>query len=143
MSLSSFLLRFLLSAHPARAWHEGFWRYRENICVPGPNVLCDIDGAGGVSDLLARVTGFVTGIAAGIGVCVFIYACIQMVMSQGQDDKMAAAKKMALIALVGVFLALSADVIISALWAPAPPAPPVGPPAPPPRSILRTIILGP
>ncbi|MBI1934118.1 hypothetical protein HYS30_00460 [Candidatus Peregrinibacteria bacterium] len=81
-----------------------------------PDWARNLSGAATVSSALERITTFVIDIAAGVGVCVFIYACIQMVLSQGQDDKMTAAKKMAMIALVGVFLALSARAIIGALW---------------------------
>jgi len=95
--------------------------------------MCGLSGATISSELLPRVSNFVIDIAAGVGVCVFIYACIQIVMSQGQDDKMAAAKKMAIIALIGVFLALSTRVIMGALWSPGPTS---GPPTP---SLLRTI----
>ncbi|MBI2117477.1 hypothetical protein HYT95_01125 [Candidatus Peregrinibacteria bacterium] len=93
-------------------------QYSDKVCGGGfaPAWMCTISGAGGVTAFLGRITGFVIDIAAGVGVCVFIYACIQIVMSQGQDDKMTAAKKMAMISLVGVFLALSARVIMAALW---------------------------
>lgn len=113
----SVFLGFLVSTQIAHAWHDGFWQYEGSVCGAGyaPAWMCWISGAGGASDFLGRITGFVTGIAAGVGVCVFIYACIQMVISQGQDDKMAAAKKMAMIALVGVFLALSVGAIVGYL----------------------------
>lgn len=98
-----------------------------------PGWMKNIGNAGDVSSAIGKVTTFVTGLAAGIGVCVFIYACIRLVASQGQEDKVTAAKKTAIIALIGVFLALSAKVIIRALWSEIP----VGPQTP---SILRTIL---
>lgn len=97
-----------------------------------PGWMKNLGNAAAVSSAIGKVTIFVTGLAAGIGVCVFIYACIQLVVSQGQEDKAAAAKKTAIIALVGVFLALSANAIIGALWSETP----MGPQTP---SILRTI----
>lgn len=98
-----------------------------------PGWMKNLGGAGDVSSAIGKVTTFVTGLAAGVGVCVFIYACIRLVASQGQEDKAAAAKKMAIIALIGVFLALSAKAIISALWSDTP----MGSQTP---SILRTIL---
>lgn len=80
-----------------------------------PFFLCNILGVRGAQGILAKVTSFILAIAVGIGVCVFIYACIRMIMSQGQDDKVSAAKRMAIIALVGVFLMLSVQPIISTL----------------------------
>lgn len=114
MSVFGFLLRLLCSVSPAHATAMGtsLSQYQGLVCGAAPAWMCGISGAGGVTTFLGRITGFVIGIAAGVGVCVFIYACIQMVISQGQDDKMAAAKKMAMVALVGVFLALSGGVII-------------------------------
>ncbi len=82
-----------------------------------PGLLKNLGGAGDVSSALRIVATFVTGLAAGIGVCVFIYACIRIVTSQGQEDKVTAAKKTAIIALIGVFLALSANGIMMTLWA--------------------------
>lgn len=69
-------------------------------------------GPWGAAGFLARMGTYIVGIAAAIGVCVFIYACIRMIASQGQEDKVAAAKKMAATALVGVFLVLFIYTII-------------------------------
>lgn len=95
-------------------------QYQGKVCGAGyvPAWMCGISGVDGANLFLGKITGFILAIAASVGVCVFIYACIQMVMSQGQEDKLAAAKKMAMIALVGIFLAFSVDVIIGALWRP-------------------------
>lgn len=125
MSLSLFLLRLLGSTFLAYATavgtalsqYKGDDLTKPGVCSSGyaPAWMCEISGVTGATGVLGRVTGFVTGIAAGVGVCVFIYACIQMVMSQGQEDKMTAAKKMAMIALVGVFLTLSVQMIFDYL----------------------------
>lgn len=80
-----------------------------------PGWMKNLSGAGDVENILWIVTDFLSKLAAGVGVCVFIYACIRLVASQGQEDKAAAAKKTAIIALIGVFLALSANAIIDSL----------------------------
>lgn len=87
-----------------------------------PGWMKNLGNAAAVSSAIGRVTTFVTGLAAGVGVCVFIYACIRLVTSQGQEDKVTAAKKTAIIALIGVFLALSADAIMKTLWVEAGPS---------------------
>lgn len=119
MSVCVLALRLLGSLSSAYATTVGtsLGQYQGSVCGAGyvPAWMCGISGATGATSILGKVTDFILSIAAGVGVCVFIYACIRMVISQGQDDKMAAAKKMAMIALVGVFLALSARSIIDSL----------------------------
>lgn len=99
-----------------------FTQYQGTFCGVDPNGvqwapawLCTVTGATGAANFLAVVGAYIMGIAAAIGVCVFIYACIRMIMSQGQEDKVSAAKKMAVTVLAGVFLVLFIGVIIPIL----------------------------
>ncbi|OGJ57872.1 hypothetical protein A2947_03665 [Candidatus Peribacteria bacterium RIFCSPLOWO2_01_FULL_54_110] len=92
-------------------------KYRGNICGGGmvPDWMCGMIVSDGSSNILGKVVSSIIDFSAGVGVCVFIYACIRIIVSQGQDDKVAAAKKMAVIALIGVFIALSVEPIMNAI----------------------------
>lgn len=69
-------------------------------------------GNGALALIALRIISFVLSLIGGAATAVMIYAGIKMVMSRGQDEGLSEAKKIALYALLGVILALLADVIV-------------------------------
>lgn len=82
------------------------------------DLICDVMpfcslGTGAPAYFAGRVIGFLLEIIGGLAVAILIYAGIILIASQGNDEKLSEAKKIAMWALLGLVLAIIADAVLN------------------------------
>lgn len=86
---------------------SGMW---ESICNTFPPAFCNL-GLDGIAYAAGLVVDFVFAVIAGLAVLVIIFAGLKLIFSAGNEEAAGEAKKIILYALIGLLLALLAEVI--------------------------------
>ncbi|PIR51923.1 hypothetical protein COU77_02550 [Candidatus Peregrinibacteria bacterium CG10_big_fil_rev_8_21_14_0_10_49_16] len=87
---------------------QGFTELREGSCFGPAGDYCD-EGEGLLDKVAKNIRSLIVTIATGIAVCVLIFAGIQMITAQGNEEKLSKSRKLFIITLVGVIFVLAVN----------------------------------
>lgn len=98
--------RFTLGGGAAHPAVTGMWA---QICAVLP--FCDV-GAGAFMLFASKIAAFVLAVTGVLAVTVLLYAAIKIIASQGNEEGVNEAKKIATWALGGVILAITGQAVV-------------------------------